>query len=75
MRPYWDDLSMFLYVLMGVVSFISLNLALKYREKNKSKSLLYLSYGIIVWTIFASFRVVAYGVGGSDAINYVGYFA
>lgn len=65
---------MFLYVLMGVVSFISLNLALKYREKNKSKSLLYLSYGIIVWTIFASFRVVAYEIGGSDAITYIGYF-
>lgn len=74
MRPYWDDLSMLLYVLMGVVSLISLNFALKYRENNKSKSLLYLSCGIIVWTIFASFRVVAYGVGGSDAINYVGYF-
>ena len=55
MRPYWDDLSMLLYVLMGVVSLISLNLALKYRENNKSKSLLYLSCGIIVWTIFASF--------------------
>lgn len=52
MRPYWDNLSMFLYVVMGIVSMISLNNALKYREICKSKSLLHLSYGIIVWTIF-----------------------
>lgn len=32
MRPYWDNLSMFLYVVMGIVSMISLNNALKYRE-------------------------------------------
>lgn len=74
MRPYWDNLSMFLYVVMGIVSMISLNNALKYREICKSKSLLHLSYGIIVWTIFSSFRVVDYGIGGADALSYIGYF-
>lgn len=35
---------------------------------------MHLSYGIIVWTIFSSFRVVDYGIGGADALSYIGYF-
>ena len=74
MRPYWDNLSMFLYVVMGIVSMLSLKFALANREKNQAKAKSYLWSGIIVWTIFASFRLVAHNIGGSDAITYVGYF-
>lgn len=74
MRPYWDNLSMVLYVLMGIVSMISLKYALVYKEKNRRKSLQILAIGITVWTIFASFRLVRNNIGGSDAISYVGYF-
>ena len=74
MKPYWDNLSMILYLVMGVVSMISLRSSLKYREFDKSKASLYLSFGIIIWTIFASFRTVGFGIGGGDAINYIGYF-
>lgn len=74
MRPYWDDLSMFLYVVMGIVSMLSLKFALANREKNQAKAKFYLGSGIIIWTIFASFRLVAHNIGGSDAITYVGYF-
>lgn len=65
---------MCLYVLMGIIGMISLKYALKYKEKDKRKSLVLLAIGIIVWTIFASFRLVGFNVGGSDAISYVGYF-
>ncbi len=74
MRPYWDNLSMFLYVVMGIVSMLSLKYALAYREKNRAKARQCLGLGIFIWTIFASFRLVAHGIGGSDAITYVGYF-
>lgn len=74
MRPYWDNLSMFLYVVMGLVSMISLKCALDYKETDRKKSIVSLAYGIIIWTLFASFRLVARGIGGSDAINYIGYF-
>lgn len=65
---------MVLYVLMGIVSMISLKYALVYKEKNRRKSLQILAIGITVWTIFASFRLVRNNIGGSDAISYVGYF-
>ena len=74
MRVYWDNLSMLFYILMGIVGMISLRSALKYKEIYKSKSLLYLTFGIIIWTIFASFRLVMNNIGGSDAISYIGYF-
>lgn len=32
MRPYWDNLSMFLYVVMGLVSMISFKWALDYKD-------------------------------------------
>lgn len=74
MRPYWDDLSMFLYLIMGIVSMLSLRFALSNREKNDSRAKVYLSIGIIIWTVFASFRLVTTNIGGSDAITYIGYF-
>lgn len=74
MRPYWDNLSMFLYVVMGLVSMISLKWALDYKETDRKKSIVSLAYGIAIWTLFASFRLVARDIGGSDAITYIGYF-
>ena len=65
---------MFLYVVMGIVSMLSLKFALANRETNQAKAKLYLGGGIVVWTVFASFRLVARGIGGGDAITYVGYF-
>lgn len=60
MNPYWDDLSMLLYVLMGIVGMTSLKMALDFRESNRTKSLSFLAFGIVVWTVFASFRTVGY---------------
>lgn len=74
MRAYWDNLSMFLYVVMGLVSMISLKWALDYKETDRKKSIVSLAYGIVIWTLFASFRLVARDIGGSDAITYIGYF-
>lgn len=74
MRPYWDTPSMFLYVVMGLVSMICLKWALEYRDTDRNKSIASLAFGIIVWTFFASFRLVTIDIGGSDAINYIGYF-
>lgn len=74
MTPYWDDLSMFLYILMGIVGMISLKAAIDIRESNHRKSLQLLAIGIVVWTIFASFRTVRNSIGGGDAITYIGYF-
>lgn len=75
--PYWDSLSMILYIIMGVVPCIVMMQTQKnnYGDNNNAKT--YYCYYIawyVLWLAFAVFRKVDYGVGGSDAIAYVTYF-
>lgn len=72
--PYWDVFSMFLYVLMGLIGMICLSKAISVKEKSRKMARQYLGIGVGIWTFFAAFRFIYYGVGGADAYAYVGYF-
>lgn len=65
---------MFLYVLMGLIGMSCLNKAIVNKECHREISHRYLGLGVVVWTFFAAFRYIYYGVGGADAYAYVGYF-
>lgn len=74
---YFDNGSMLLYVLLGLISMWAVQKAKIIEVKTgKMASVLnkhYIAWGI-VWVIVAVFRKVAFKLGGTDALNYIGFF-
>lgn len=77
MEPYWSTGSMVLYVIMGLIS-MSAVCYIKKREYAQGKiqgigNRAVIAW-ILIWEFVTIFRKVDYGLGGSDAIQYVLYF-
>lgn len=77
MEPYWSTLSMVLYSIMGLVSMSAVSY-MKKGEYAQGKILTIRNRAavawILIWEFVTIFRKVDYGLGGSDAIQYVLYF-
>lgn len=74
---HFDNVSMLLYVLLGLISMWAVqNTKIIETQTGKTQPLLnkyYVVWGII-WVIVAVFRKVAFKLGGTDALNYIGFF-
>lgn len=77
MEPYWSTLSMVLYSIMGLISMSAVGYVKKREYKlgviQKINNRAFMGW-IIIWLFVTVFRKVDYGIGGSDAIQYVLYF-
>lgn len=77
MEAYWSTPSMVLYIIMGLVSMSAVSYVKK-REYNQERIQGIINRAtvawILIWGFFTIFRKVDYGLGGSDAIQYVLYF-
>lgn len=77
MKPYWSTLTMVLYSVMGLVSMSAVSY-IKKREYTQEKIQRIGNRAVIawilIWEFITVFRKVDYGLGGSDAIQYVLYF-
>ncbi len=75
--PYWDTPTLILYLLMGLVPLIAIkNEDGRLLRGSTNKMPIAFGYAAwaIVWLIFAVWRGVAPGLGGSDGYTYVTYF-
>lgn len=75
MNPYWSIPSMILYISLGLVSMCAV-IDVKRKElksRIKYNSVVFMVW-FAIWLVFAVWRKVDIGVGGSDAITYVQYF-
>lgn len=77
MEPYWDLTTLLFYIALASVGYVSFRQA-KAAERHSSTPLKlstrpYMIWALI-WVMAASFRYVAEGVGGADAIEYIRYF-
>lgn len=77
MEPYWSMSSMVLYIIMGLVSMSAVSYVKKREFKQnriqRYRNRAYVAW-IIIWLVITVFRKVDYGIGGSDAVQYVLYF-
>ena len=72
--PYWDLSSAILYCIMGIVPLFAINQTINHPSNNAFwKNKFYLIW-ILIWIVFASFRHVGNGLGGTDAPNYLTFF-
>ena len=73
---YWDYTSYLLYLAQALVGMFCLkNISTSdatYKKKNNLAKTYILLIG--VWTFFATFRLVTWGTGGMDAMNYISFF-
>lgn len=76
---HWSFLSMLFYELLALFGFICFYFGRRIQSthpsfaKNPMKTPSYIIW-IVVWTIFATFRYVGNGIGGTDAAGYIMFF-
>lgn len=76
-RPHYDNFSMLLYVMLGLLSMWAVKKAKILEIKTvriQPVTCKYYVVWFVVWVIIAVFREVAYKIGGTDALNYIGFF-
>lgn len=75
---YWDIPTVTFYLALGMIGMEYLNKSIKIGNGKCLKRTRANRYDfglVIIWTIFATFRLVnVYGIGGTDAHNYADYF-
>lgn len=78
MKPYWSIGSLILFICLALFGMLCMNniKAVENRIDKKSKAVAdtYTFLWVFVWAFFAVFRLVKFGIGGSDAIDYVYFF-
>lgn len=73
-NTYWDYASLFLYIAQALAGVLCLKNACM-TNRGISKRLAWKPFFLLVlWTFFATFRLVSYGVGGTDSMNYIQFF-
>ena len=74
---YWDAASYFLYLAQSLIGMLFLKKACTSNQRivagHGSFNLYSLSL-LVLWTFFATFRLVNWNVGGTDAMNYIIFF-
>lgn len=75
-NSYWDNFSAYIYVVQAFVGMLCLKSVggRTIRVANSSVFDFSSMLLVIVWTFFATFRLVNWGIGGTDAMNYVDFF-
>lgn len=71
---HWDLLSVVLYSIMGLVPIFAI-----YKTNHHSSEIVlwknkFYIFWIVIWILFASFRYIGDGIGGTDAENYLIFF-
>lgn len=72
----WETGSMIFYVILGLIASYTLYCSKKYTKYN-SKWLFndkYLTIWFCIWVIVATYRLIDFPIGGTDATNYVTFF-
>ena len=74
---YWDYISLCIYLAQAIIGMV----CLKYMIKNsgsigyvKNLAQLCVLGLLLVWTLMAAFRLVGWGIGGTDALGYIQNF-
>ena len=73
---YWDNSSFLIYLMQAFVGMYCLRFVVKnsnFTEKTFSRYFATVSL-LIIWTFFATFRLVSWGKGGADALVYIMFF-
>ena len=77
-QPYWSWFSMVFYIVLGMMAVWALQQVYVEKWINERESSAYADIRIfivvVIWTFFATFRLVASGIGGTDALGYIGIF-
>lgn len=76
-RPHYDNMSMLLYIILGLLAMWAVKNAKILEIKTsriQSVTCWYYVVWFVVWVVIAVFREVAYKIGGTDALNYIGFF-
>lgn len=73
---YWDNSSFLIYLMQAFVGMYCLRTVVKnsnFTKRNLSRNFAAVSL-LIIWTFFATFRMVSWGIGGTDAMGYILFF-
>lgn len=74
---FWDYSSFILYLIQAFIGMYCLaNITKRYKDLS-NRQLLKMPYVLLMlisWTFFATFRTIAWGIGGTDSINYIVFF-
>lgn len=77
MKPFWDLGTLCFYLFLAFFGMICMYYTRKF-QNGKKEFHFYKNtpacVWLFVWTFFAVFRLVRFGIGGSDAVDYIAYF-
>lgn len=78
LTPHWDNLSMLVYITMGIFGALCIRSVNRRSGAEKcriiSKTGFFYIAWFAVWIVFAVFRYVGSWIGGGDASSYIRYF-
>ena len=72
--PYWSNSTLLFYIFLALVGMLCMNQVKGVSERHTFSRTPLAYVWWMVWVFFAVFRVVKPDIGGSDAIEYIGYF-